>query len=321
MLYRIRPTEITSIAVIDSGEWVDPHAFPDQQIEETLPLEHDGLNLSIIQTAQEIEFATERGLADTDNTDYTVIDGVLYSLKRPTSTSPEYPRLVLPTDYRIAVIDRAHREVGHLAAATLTRVCEAYVWPSMRRQVRERLESCTICQNHSRKRDRVAMGTMPLAMYSMQIIGMDLVGPFVESPQGSRYILNIVDHCSLWAEAYPIPDKTTRSVWTAFANSFPPRFGAPEILITDNGQEFCATAWTTYLRDLGIAHHRTTPVHPHSNGRVERFNRTFKEMLAKFVNNETHTWEDRLGDVLAAYRISVSSVTGYTPYFFAVRPQ
>ena len=40
-----------------------------------------------------------------------------------------------------------------------------------------------------------------------------------------------------------------------------------------------------------------------------------KELLAKFVNNCTPDWEDRLGDCLAAYRVSVSDVTGHTPFF------
>ena len=157
---------------------------------------------------------------------------------------------------------------------------------------------------------------MPIANYPMQIIGMDLIGPFVTSPGGNKYVLTIIDHCTGWAEAYPIPDKTNRSVWTAFANQFLPRFGTPEILVSDNGQDFCATAWIRYLKDLGIEHHRTTPVHPQSNGKTERFNRTFNEMLAKFINNETYTWQDRFSDVLAAYQISVTSVTGFSPYFF-----
>ena len=38
-------------------------------------------------------------------------------------------------------------------------------------------------------------------------------------------------------------------------------------------------------------------------------------MLAKSVNNYTPDWEDRLGDCLAAYRVSVSDVTGHTPFF------
>ena len=159
------------------------------------------------------------------------------------------------------------------------------------------------------------MGEMPYANYHNQIISMDLIGPFVTSPQGCKYVLTIIDHCTLWAEAYPLPDKTNHSVWTAFSNEYLPRFGSPEVIISDNGQEFCATAWEKYLKDLGVDHRRTTPAHPQSNGRSEKCNSTIKTILSKLVNNETYTWQDRLADALAAYRISVSSVTGYSPYF------
>ena len=37
--------------------------------------------------------------------------------------------------------------------------------------------------------------------------------------------------------------------------------------------------------------------------------------MAKSVNNFAPDLENRLGDCLAAYRVSVSSVTGYTPFF------
>ena len=127
--------------------------------------------------------------------------------------------------------------------------------------------------------------------------------------------MTLIDHCTGWAEAFPLKDKTNASVWQAWATHVVPRHGAPEVLITDNGQEFKATAWRTYLKQLGVEHRTTTPVHPQSNGRTERFNRTLKELLAKSVNNYTPDWEDRLGDCLAAYRVSVSDVTGHTPFF------
>ena len=66
---------------------------------------------------------------------------------------------------------------------------------------------------------------------------------------------------------------------------------------------------------LGISHRHTTPQHPQSNGKTDRANKTIKCMLAVAVNNQVNMWEDRLGDVLMAYLISVSSVTGYSPYF------
>ena len=81
------------------------------------------------------------------------------------------------------------------------------------------------------------MGTMDLANYPGQITGMDLQGPYVPSEAGNtKYILVIMDHCTQWIEAYPLPDKSNKSVWTAFANVYLSRFGCPATIISDNGQ-------------------------------------------------------------------------------------
>ena len=87
------------------------------------------------------------------------------------------------------------------------------------------------------------------------------------------------------------------------------------MLITDNGSEFTAQSFREYLTQLGIKHHRTTPYHPQSNGKNERFHRTLKAMLAKLVNNRATDWEQKLPDALLRYRITVSSATGHSPYF------
>ena len=114
------------INVIDTSEnWVDPLAFPEQRIEETLPLIHDGLNLVEIALQQKVEFAKEFRLAAEPSSDFQLINDVLNSVKRPYKYADDFPRLLLPAKFRPAVIDRAHREVGHLSHATVTRVAEA----------------------------------------------------------------------------------------------------------------------------------------------------------------------------------------------------
>ena len=314
MLSRIPPE--TGIHTIDCDDWVDPTAIPEQDTSDVLPLLYDGLDLEEVSKAQHKEFPDILQSLTEDSDDYTLIKGRLFSIALPSPNSACYPRLVLPATYRERVIKRAHKEVGHMATGkTFARLREAYVWPGMRREINELLKLCPVCRVHQRRTDHVPMGEMPLAAYPMQIVGADLIGPFVPSHNGNRYVLTLIDHCTGWAEAFPLKDKTNASVWQAWATHVVPRHGAPEVLITDNGQEFKATAWRTYLKQLGVEHRTTTPVHPQSNGRTERFNRTLKELLAKSVNNYTPDWEDRLGDCLAAYRVSVSDVTGHTPFF------
>ena len=317
MLSRIRHPQVEGVAIIDVDDWIDPLAIPEEDMAESLPLLHDGLDLAAIAAAQREELPDlYRQGEDEEDDDYQVIKGVLYSTVPPMLIAPQYPRLVLPPTFRDTVIDKAHKEVGHMAAwKTRHRLMEAYVWKGIYRDVRDRLRKCPVCLVHGKRVDHVPMGEMPVADYPMQIIGMDLIGPFVASPSGNRYVFTLIDHCTGWAEAFPLKDKTNKSVSDAFANLFLPRHGVPETVISDNGGEFTASEWEQYLKNLGIKHNRTTPVHPQSNGRTERFNRTLKTMLEKLVNNDAASWEDRLGEALLAYRTSVSTVTGHTPFF------
>ena len=316
MLSRIRHDADENAAVIDTEEWVDPHAIAEDNARESLPLIHDGLNLTEIAIAQRKEFPDEWAKGEDENEDeHDIIKGVLYSTLSPSVMAPSYPRLILPQSARLKVIDRAHKEVGHMAVwKTLERLSEAYVWQGIRRDVRNRLKQCPVCLRHGRRKDHVPMGEMPLATNPMQIIGMDLIGPFAESPAGNRYVFTLIDHCTGWAEAFPLKDKSNKSVWDAFTNLFLPRHGVPEVIISDNGGEFTAIDWERYLQQIGVDHRHTTPVHPQSNGRTERFNRTLKSMLEKLVNNNTANWEDRLGEALLAYRTSVSTIHGHTPF-------
>jgi transposase InsO family protein len=45
-------------------------------------------------------------------------------------------------------------------------------------------------------------------------------------------------------------------------------------VLTDNGMSYRSNIWRDLCEQLGIAHTRTRPYTPRTNGKVERFNRT-----------------------------------------------
>ena len=314
MLSRLPPAPVSAI---DSGcEYTEPPGEPADIADDLLPFTMDGLDRKALSAAQQAEFPNLWGKGNSEDSGYVINRGILYSIWTPSTTSPEHPRIVLPPPYQEAVIDRAHHEVGHLATQkTLGRLREAYVWPHMRESVKARLNKCATCTVHNPHKDHVAMGDMPLPVSPMQVVALDLIGPFVASSRNNKYVLTVIDHCSGWAEAYPIPDKRSQTIEHVFHNCFVAAHGCPESLISDNGAEFTARHWTDYLSRMGIKHVRCTPQHPESNGKIERFNRTFKSMLAKAVNNSPGDWEDHVGSTLFSHRISISDVTHYSPFY------
>ena len=58
------------------------------------------------------------------------------------------------------------------------------------------------------------------------------------------------------------------------------RFGVPAELHSDQGRNFEAQVFGEVCRRLEVHKTRTTPLHPQSDGLVERFNRTLATQLA-----------------------------------------
>ena len=312
MLSRIQPE---SIDTFDVDEWQMNDELPGNLPEDLQPpILHDDLPLDQVQEAQ--VKMDEWGESLDPESPYEVINGLLYSIKKPYQYAAEYHRLVLPEEFREQIIHRSHEEVGHMAhVKTLRQVQQAYVWSGMRREIRQWVSKCPICITHSARKQHVAMGEMPFATHVGQIISLDLVGPLITSPQGNSYILNIIDHASGFSDCYAIPRKTSECVWRVLHQEYFPRNGFPEVAITDLGMEFNAMALRNYLASVGIKHHKTTAYHPSSNGRVERFNKTLKGIIAKLVNNNTTLWQDKLGPAMLSYNCAVSDVTMHSPFF------
>lgn len=48
-------------------------------------------------------------------------------------------------------------------------------------------------------------------------------------------------------------------------------------IISDNGPQFIARDFKEFIREAGLTHVRTSPYYPQSNGKLERYHRSFKE--------------------------------------------
>ena len=186
----------------------------------------------------------------------------------------------------------------------------------MKKEVQEFLTRCPTCQIHARSTGREPMSILPPASYPFQMVGIDMVGPLILSTKThSRYIITCIDYYSGWTEAMPVQNKSTANVIEFYMNVIVARHGVPEILICDQGAEFQSTDFRRILQEMGTEMRRTTQYHPETNGKVERWHRTIKGILAKLMNNVQGAWENHLQEALLSYRISVSETTHFSPFF------
>ncbi|MEU8926082.1 IS481 family transposase [Kitasatospora sp. NPDC048545] len=103
------------------------------------------------------------------------------------------------------------------------------------------------------------------------------------SGAGYSYLHNAVDDHSRLAYSEILPDErkeTATGFWTR-ANAFFARAGITvQRVLTDNGSCYRSRTWRDALAAEGIAHKRTRPYRPQTNGKVERFNRTLLDEWA-----------------------------------------
>ena len=59
----------------------------------------------------------------------------------------------------------------------------------------------------------------------------------------------------------------------------------------------------------------TTPYHPETNGQCEHFNATLICMLGTLPTHAKRNWQELITTLTHAYNCTVSSVTGFSPYF------
>ena len=92
------------------------------------------------------------------------------------------------------------------------------------------------------------------------------------------------------------------------------RVGQPREMLTDQGANFTSQLLTEIYGLLHVKALRTSPYHPQTNGLVERFNATLKEMLQKSATEDGKDWDRLLSYLLFAYREVPQELTGFSPF-------
>ena len=196
----------------------------------------------------------------------------------------------------------------------LARVGSRFSWPNMYTDVTEFVRTCSECQLTSgRAAPRAHLHPLPIIDTPIARIGMDIVGPLERSKGGYQYILVVCDYATRYPEAFPLRNIKARQVANCLVQLFS-RVGVPREIVTDQGTNFLSLLLRQVYSLLGIKGIKTTPYHPQTDGLVERFNRTLKTMLRRFVSQTGKDWDEWLPYLLFAYREVPQASTGFSPF-------
>ena len=177
------------------------------------------------------------------------------------------------------------------------------------------VNSCLPCAkvNSKKVNDAPPLTSIPVPRKVWSQIGIDLIGPLRRTKSGNEYIIACTDYFTKWSEATASKDKSAASV-ADFIYKTICRFGAMDVLISDQGREFLNQLMEDLTAKLGIDHRVASAYHPQSNGLRERDNRTLKAMINKLINDEGDNWDDLLPQVLLAYHAAPHESTKVIPF-------
>ena len=217
------------------------------------------------------------------------------------------PLLVLPDEYRQRVISATH-ELGHYGQRkTIQAIKKLYWWRGMSKDITHYVVTCTQCQRNKKARVPTRVYRKFPQTSRFKTIHMDLVGPLPVSNKGNIYMLTIMDRFSRWIEAIPLRNQTADTVCEKFYAHWICRFGIPDQVITDQGQQFESGMFNSLINRLGCVRSRTTAYHPQTNGLIERCHSTLKNML-RCLSNKFPDWEKALPSALYAMRTAITNI-------------
>ena len=250
-----------------------------------------------------------------EDTPYQLEDGLL--VKKVTNELGETRKLIaIPKDLRSSIFHTAHSAslAGHLGKKrTSSRIAQHFYWPGMGRFVKQMCQQCVDCQKGNRRRStRAPLTPLPVVENPWQRIAVDIVGPLDRSRGGNKYLLTIIDFATRYPEAIPLRKTDAATVCEKLIEVFT-RYGIPEELLSDRGSNFLAKVTTELMKKLGVKHIKTSPYHPQTNGTLERFHSTLKQMLRKTCK-DVKDWDQWIPYLLFAYRETPHAATGFAPF-------
>ena len=255
---------------------------------------------------------------------YYTKNGVLMRKWRP----PDVPaddewtvshQVVVPRSYRSEILNMAHETPmsGHLGVnKTYNKILNHFFWPGIKADVSRHCKSCHTCQMVGKPNQTIPKSPLqPIPAFEEPFsrIIIDCVGPLPKTRSGSEYLLTIMCASTRFPEAIPLRNIKTKTIVKALIKFFT-FVGLPKSVQSDQGSNFMSGIFQQVMHELGITQYRSSAYHPESQGALERFHQTLKNMLRTYCFDTDKDWDEGVHLLLFAVRESVQESLGFSPF-------
>ena len=246
---------------------------------------------------------------------YYTNNGVLMRKWRPPQVPAEddwaeYHQIVVPQSYRPEILSMAHETplAGHLGVnKTYNKMAKHFYWPRMKGDVVKFCRSCHTCQvvgKPNKKIQKAHLQPIPAFEEPFSRVLVDCVGPLPKTRSGNEYLLTVMCAATRFPEAIPLRNIKAKTIVKALIKFFS-MVGLPRSIQSDQGTNFMSGIFQQVMHELGIKQYKSSAYHPESQGALERFHQTLKNMIRSYCFDTEKDWDKGVHLLLFAVRESV----------------
>eukprot|EP00760_Papus_ankaliazontas_P016788 PhM_4_TR1684/c0_g1_i1/m.74869 len=223
---------------------------------------------------------------------------------------------IVPEELRKELFHKWHGSdtIGHMGANRLYGLMNRhFYWPKMKVDIKKWTRECAACdklRGPPRKvRLNPQLGVDVLKQWQVDLATMP------KSKSGNNQLLALADVGSRFPFAFALKDTDATTLINVITREVMPFIGVPEVVHTDNGQQFASKMWEAVFGSMGVKT-RYSPVYsPQGKGIVERLIREIKERTTSRIDSGAFSvdeWDSKLPYVLWGIR-STAHEGGISP--------
>ena len=247
-------------------------------------------------------------------------NGLLYQKVMLKNDSGPISQFVLPKNFVCKVILACDNDNGHLGMErTLGLLQERFFWPKMADDMHTHICTCDRCLRLKQLQEKSELQPI-LVSYPMELAYLDFLTLGGKADDNrSVNILIVIHHFTKYAQAYVTPKQTAVMVAQTLSENFLVHYGWPENIFTDQRKSFENNLIQELCELAQVKKLCTSPYHPKTNRQCEHFNATLLNMLGTLPTYAKKHWQEWITTLTHVYNCTVSSVTGFSPYFLMFR--
>lgn len=222
---------------------------------------------------------------------------------------------ISPSAYMLCSFNSWHARFCHINKRLIKNMCSLGFIPEMSIIFFEKCEFCSQAKITKTPHKSLTRETEPLELIHSDICEFD--GALTRN--GKRYFITFIDDCSNYSFVYLMRNKSEAiDMFKIFISEIENQFNRKiKRFRSDRGNEYESDDFNKLYNSYGIIHERTAPYSPEMNGKAERKNRTYSELVVATLLSSgaaSFWWGEILLTVCYVLNRVPNSKTKISPY-------